>query len=222
MATCGSYWDELADIADLEGSELWSEEYFGGDGTGANNCVETGPFANLTLRWTREGTVDESCLTRRFSNRSLASTSQTNINACNTITNYTQAWNCWSGGPHSGGHSGVGGIMSDATLSPGDPVFYLHHSWLDKLWWEWQKLDLPTRYTDMGGPNIPGGRGGGGFPGGPQGGTGPEFTDYFGDNGNITTLNHRLYMSEIYPNVTIGDVMDLNGDVICSEYINVE
>lgn len=53
------------------------------------------------------------------------------------------------------------------------------------------------------------------------GGQGPEFTDYFGDNGNITTLNHNLYMTELYPNVTIADVMDLHGDVICSEYINV-
>lgn len=78
--------------------------------------------------------------------------------------------------------------MGDATLSPGDPVFYrkcfllmlltsssrvffsyvgnvvfwpltpsivVHHGWLDKLWWEWQKRDLPNRYTDMGGPNLP-------------------------------------------------------------------
>ena len=61
----------------------------------------------------------------------------------------------------------------------------------------------------------------GSFAGSVLGGQGPEFTDYFGDNGNITTLNHNLYMTELYPNVTIADVMDLHGDVICSEYINV-
>ncbi|KAJ4286842.1 hypothetical protein N0V90_013095 [Kalmusia sp. IMI 367209] len=104
--------------------------------------------------------------------------------------------------------------MGDATLSPGDPVFYLHHAWLDKLFWEWQKRDLPARYNDMGGPNRPVG-------GSTLGGMGPEFTNYFGDNGNVTTLNHRLYMAELSPNVTIRAVMDLNGDVICSEYINI-
>lgn len=131
--------------------------------------------------------------------------------------------------------------MVDGTLSPGDPVFYLHHAWLDKLWWEWQKLDLPNRYTDMGGTNLPfagtqpGGPGAGGngtalpsapgVPKNPSGkiyGTEAAFTDYFNDNGgNITTLNHTIYMAEIYPNLTIADLMDLNGDVVCSEYINV-
>jgi tyrosinase len=51
-------------------------------------------------------------------------------------------------------------------------------------------------------------------------GTGPEFTDYFGDNGNITTLNHRLYMADIFPNITIADIMDIGANVICSEYID--
>jgi tyrosinase len=117
--------------------------------------------------------------------------------------------------------------MSDNTVSPGDPVFYLHHSWLDKLWWDWQKLDLPNRLTDMGGPNIPFGLNVPspplGVPPNPSctlGGAGPEFTDYFGDNGNITTLNHRIYMAGLYSNITIADVMDLNGPVICSEYID--
>lgn len=157
--------------------------------------------------------------------------------------------------------------MLDGTLSPGDPVFYLHHSWLDLNWWKWQNLDLEARLTDMGGPNLPnvggggpGGKGGNlshpprmsetilrqrltyplhigpggssnstavaatpGVPSNPSGvvgGTGPEFTDYFGDGGNTTTLNHRIYMAEIYPNVTIADLMDLNGEVICSEYLD--
>ncbi|KAI0133933.1 hypothetical protein BJ170DRAFT_690262 [Xylariales sp. AK1849] len=221
------YWDELADIDEMSSSEMWKEEYFGGNGTEEDKCVVDGPFANLTLRWLADGSVSDHCLTRIFSDRSLSGTSQANIDACNAITNYSSAWNCWSGSPHISGHAAVGGIMLDGTLSPGDPVFYLHHSWLDKLWWDWQNLDLPKRYTDMGGPNLPTNTIAGNVPGVPAnpsgelGGTGPEFTDYFGDNGNITTLNHRIYMAEIYPNVTIADLMHLNGSVICSEYIEV-
>ncbi len=45
--------------------------------------------------------------------------------------------------------------MVNTQLSPGDPVFFLHHTYLDSLWWRWQSMDLPNRLTDMGGPNIP-------------------------------------------------------------------
>lgn len=31
-----------------------------------------------------------------------------------------------------------------------DPVFYLHHTWLDKKWWDWQK-ENPERIYDIGG-----------------------------------------------------------------------
>jgi tyrosinase len=27
--------------------------------------------------------------------------------------------------------------MSDASVSPADPVFWLHHANLDRLWWAW-------------------------------------------------------------------------------------
>ncbi|KAH8163497.1 hypothetical protein CIB48_g4751 [Xylaria polymorpha] len=212
------YWDEIHDITDVAASDLWKDEYFGGDGTGPDGCIETGPFRNLTLRWVQNGAVEEHCLSREFSTSELQMTSQDNIDQCNAIQNYTDAWLCWFGGPHgslgphAAGHAAVGGVMGDATLSPGDPVFYLHHAWLDKLWWQWQQRDLPKRYTDMGGPNLP-------IAGSVLGGQGPEFVNYFGDNGNVTTLNHRLYMTELYPNVTIADVMDLHGDVVCSEYL---
>lgn len=47
------------------------------------------------------------------------------------------------------------------------------------------------------------------------------FLPYYYDTGaypNITTLNHTLWMADIMPNVTIAEVMDLGGDLICSEY----
>jgi tyrosinase len=45
--------------------------------------------------------------------------------------------------------------MSNPISSPGDPLFYLHHTWLDKIWWDWQKQNLSVRLTEMGGPNRP-------------------------------------------------------------------
>jgi tyrosinase len=33
----------------------------------------------------------------------------------------------------------------DPMTSPGDPVFYFHHTSLDRLWWVWQFQDVDTR-----------------------------------------------------------------------------
>ena len=38
---------------------------------------------------------------------------------------------------HGSIHIWVGGTMSDASVSPADPVFWLHHANLDRLWWQW-------------------------------------------------------------------------------------
>ena len=45
--------------------------------------------------------------------------------------------------------------MVNTQLSPGDPVFFLHHTYLDSLWWRWQSMNLSSRLTDIGGPNVP-------------------------------------------------------------------
>lgn len=44
--------------------------------------------------------------------------------------------------------------MLDPIASPGDPVFYLHHTYLDYIFWQWQAQNLPARLSDIGGRNI--------------------------------------------------------------------
>jgi tyrosinase len=51
----------------------------------------------------------------------------------NTYDSFTSPIN----GIHGGVHIWVGGTMSDASISPADPVFWLHHANLDRLWWQW-------------------------------------------------------------------------------------
>lgn len=46
---------------------------------------------------------------------------------------------------HHGAHRWVGGVMN-ATVSPRDPVFYLHHAWIDKLWKEWEDIRQSSAY----------------------------------------------------------------------------
>lgn len=38
---------------------------------------------------------------------------------------------------HGGVHICVSGTMSDASVSPADPVFWMHHANLDRIWWQW-------------------------------------------------------------------------------------
>lgn len=46
---------------------------------------------------------------------------------------------------------GVGIEMLDTFASPGDPVFFLHHAQIDRLWTLWQHVDLSTRQYALSG-----------------------------------------------------------------------
>lgn len=43
-------------------------------------------------------------------------------------------------GLHATGHYAVGGDAGDFFASPNDPVFWMHHAMLDRVWWIWQAL----------------------------------------------------------------------------------
>ncbi|WP_423909675.1 tyrosinase family protein [Candidatus Spongiihabitans sp.] len=41
--------------------------------------------------------------------------------------------------PHNRGHGWVGGDMGNTRISPNDPIFWMHHAQIDRIWSEWQK-----------------------------------------------------------------------------------
>jgi tyrosinase len=53
-------------------------------------------------------------------------------------------------GLHAAGHFSIGGDAGDFFSSPNDPVFFMHHSMLDRLWWIWQALHLDQAGTIAG------------------------------------------------------------------------
>ncbi|ORY08686.1 hypothetical protein BCR34DRAFT_569456 [Clohesyomyces aquaticus] len=54
-------------------------------------------------------------------------------------------------GVHGGGHYTMGGDPGrDLFTSPGEPLFWLHHSGIDRTWWIWQQLDCKTRTSAQG------------------------------------------------------------------------
>ncbi|CAK4032147.1 Di-copper centre-containing [Lecanosticta acicola] len=52
-------------------------------------------------------------------------------------------------GVHGGGHWQVGGSMMDFHSSPADPVFFLHHAMIDRVWTIWQNLDIYRRQNTL-------------------------------------------------------------------------
>jgi HEAT repeat protein len=40
--------------------------------------------------------------------------------------------------PHNVGHNGTGPWMANCRISPRDPIFWVFHSWFDRMWAEWQ------------------------------------------------------------------------------------
>lgn len=45
-------------------------------------------------------------------------------------------------GLHGAGHYTMGGDAGDVFSSPNDPIFFLHHAMVDRVWWIWQSLHL--------------------------------------------------------------------------------
>jgi tyrosinase len=52
--------------------------------------------------------------------------------------------------PHGIVHAAVGGPNGDMTAmhSPNDPMFWLHHANVDRLWWNWQQTGNRTRHKE--------------------------------------------------------------------------
>ncbi|KAF2792362.1 Di-copper centre-containing protein [Melanomma pulvis-pyrius CBS 109.77] len=48
-------------------------------------------------------------------------------------------------GPHLAGHTFISAYDNDLFTSPGDPLFWFHHTQVDRIWTIWQGLDFSTR-----------------------------------------------------------------------------
>jgi tyrosinase len=54
--------------------------------------------------------------------------------------------------PHNDIHVMIGGLMLDPDQAAGDPIFWLHHCNIDRLWWLWQKTNANPKVTAWTGP----------------------------------------------------------------------
>ncbi|KAJ6532764.1 tyrosinase [Mycena vulgaris] len=170
-------------------------------GTGGG-CVTTGPFASYNLSL-GPGTIPTNhCLTRAFNDAFAWALSSAQIANTTKQPTFERFRIELEGQPvtptmklHDGGHFAVGAEMLNTYSSPGDPVFYLHHANLDRIWWNWQQLDLPKRLFDVSGRSS----------------VDPPFV-------NIT-LAFELKMLNLAPLIPIRDIMDPSSQPLCYTYI---
>jgi len=117
---------------------------------------------------------------------------------------------------HAGGHFGIGGLLGqagDAANSPGgesnllfqsvpeylltipEPLFYMHHTMIDYVYWKWQQIDPEVRLHQTGGPVVP--------------------YDYTGTN---VTLDFEINLGAIAPSIPLRDTLDTQGGLFCYTY----
>ncbi|SPQ27214.1 e663ac88-b3db-40a2-bd44-c0e356143483 [Thermothielavioides terrestris] len=189
------YWHEQPDAGHFHTSAVFDATYgFGGDGDGGHEqCLATGPFANYTNPIGPAYALVDHCISRQITDAASRATAAAAVDACLAKPDFGSAWPCIECVPH----------MANGVSSPGDPIFYLHHAWLDKVFWDWQARDREERTRTIGGPNVapdymPG------FP--PRPDSIPRPTGADGDPGMTTTMGHVLNMFGNGPNRTIADL----------------
>ncbi|KAF2279722.1 Di-copper centre-containing protein [Westerdykella ornata] len=201
------YWNEALDAGNFSTSIVLDPETgFGGNGVAPSNCIQDGPFKDYVNAIGPGEAISDHCIDRIVNECMSVMGNSTFVNQCMQMQDYKTFWPCVEAAPHSAGHGGIGGQMMNVFSSPGDPLFYLHHAYLDKLWADWQSQNLSARLLDISGTNrAP-------FP--------PfSFPLPGNDPGNVTTLSHVLTVYGAVPNVTIADVMDIQGGTLCYEYV---
>jgi tyrosinase len=173
------YWDWAADgelpAEQQMTAEIWREDYLGGSGS----PVTTGPFAEGSWQVNIEqgfapGSFSPTLVsTNRGLQRSLGSDAnmlptKAEVRAAvhrnePTVIYDATPWDRnsagfrnelegWPNGPimHNRVHVWIGGDMGPAT-SPNDPVFYLNHCNVDRIWSGWQQIHNNPVYVP--GPN---------------------------------------------------------------------
>ena len=79
-----------------------------------------------------------------------------------------------------------------------EPLFWLRHGKIDKLYADWQAMNSSKRLSEVGGVSIP-----------------------FNPTSLSVTLKFPLNMQWKGPTVKIREVMNIQGDLLCYEYRSV-
>lgn len=168
------YWDWTRDRTTA--SAPWTADLLGGNGRGTDHRVTTGPFAYVSGHWSiKVGFTDEKFLTRDLgrardpialpTRRELESAladpvydvSPWDSTVTRGFRNKLEGWGTGRGSVawrnHNRVHRWVGGAMLGGA-SVNDPVFWLHHAFVDLQWTRWQARHKGARYLPAKPPGV--------------------------------------------------------------------
>ncbi|WP_030600846.1 tyrosinase family protein [Streptomyces fulvoviolaceus] len=160
------YWDWTNDRSAT--SAPWTKDLLGGNGRRSDRQVMTGPFAYAEGNWTlKEGVTDGEFLTRDLGRArdpiALPTKSELagaladpvyDVSPWDSTTtkgfrNRLEGWGTGRGPVawrnHNRVHRWVGGAMVGGA-SVNDPVFWMHHAFVDLQWSRWQSRHRGARY----------------------------------------------------------------------------
>jgi len=192
------WWDETRDAGNFHNSPMFTNAYFGAaplkTSSGQGTCLYNGAFAQFQAHIGPGSSYTTHCISRAVDEGLSSAITSSFVNTCASHPNYVDMQSCSFFGPHAYGHNAVGAVMSDVMASPSDPIFYLHHGFIDHNWRIWQNADPANRRYQIGGYTL-------------QGNQGP-----------LTTLDYVLDSLGIRPATTIRNVMDTEGGYLCYRY----
>lgn len=141
-------------------------------------CLVDGPLQGLMPSYTMGG-YEPHCLARNWNNGTAFPGNMfaqhytlEAVESIHALGDYASFRYQLEGGPHGAVHSAIGGDMSPATSPNGmcwlclltmvqeltpvplDPIFFLHHTQVDRLWALWQQENPAARNLDFAGPKT--------------------------------------------------------------------
>ncbi|KAH7323407.1 hypothetical protein B0J17DRAFT_683341 [Rhizoctonia solani] len=152
-------------------------------------CVEDGPYAGMQINFPKPH-----CLKRGFDLATAVPKewSKSEISKIMKNTDFLNFWNQTERIPHDKVHDAVGGDLKEH-YSPNEPLFYLHHAQIDRMWALWQGRN-ETRIYDYAGNTVQ----------------------------NITTntalLGDMMTMMDLAENRTVEGFMDTQANGLCYTY----
>ncbi|KAI8625267.1 hypothetical protein F5Y19DRAFT_467210 [Xylariaceae sp. FL1651] len=196
------YWDWTSDWQNLTESSIWDDEHgFGGETTHYTygSCV-SGPFSHVELRYGGHGTVSPHCLSRVFTNYESGKVGSMSgelirpeiMGRLARSKNYARFRWMIESVIHNIIHTEVVGDL-DTEVAPNDPIFWLHHVQLDRLWWLWQREAPQQRLHD--------------------------YKQHESESQRPTSLHDMLQYRGLADGARVEQVMDTEDSLLCYRYI---
>jgi tyrosinase len=149
------WWDETKDAGRFGQSDMFTNNAYFGNLPNQAVCVNSGAFAGMTCHIGPGNSNTAHCLSRKVDESLTSQCNSDFVNYCNSRTSYADMESCTEGGPHAYGHNGIGSVMSDVSASPSDPIFWMHHTFVDHSFRIWQNAD-GNRVNTVNGVNAQG------------------------------------------------------------------